>query len=96
LDFFLLGAICKLIATSSTYPYIVIKSRMQLRQSEYKSAWYGLQQIIANEGYGGLYKGIVSKLIQSVLTAAFLFMYKEALFKYSVKILALMKNKKVS
>ena len=71
---------------------------MQLSQSEsgrYKSTWDGLQRIIADEGYGGLYKGIASKLLQSVLTAAFLFMYKEALFKYSVKILALMKTKNV-
>ncbi|RIA87572.1 mitochondrial carrier domain-containing protein [Glomus cerebriforme] len=92
-DFFLLGAISKLIATGSTYPYIVVKSRMQLRQSEYKSTWDGFQKIISNEGYNGLYKGIISKLIQSVFTAAFLFMYKEALFKYTVKILALRKKK---
>ncbi|CAG8581979.1 17741_t:CDS:2 [Funneliformis caledonium] len=97
LDFFLLGAISKLVATGSTYPYIVIKSRMQLRQSSqesarYKSTWDGLQKIIANEGYGGLYKGITSKLLQSVLTAAFLFMYKEVLFKYTVAFLALRKR----
>ncbi|CAB4481985.1 unnamed protein product [Rhizophagus irregularis] len=98
LDFFLLGAISKLVATGSTYPYIVIKSRMQLRQTDdarYKNTWDGLQKIIANEGYSGLYKGIASKLLQSVLTAAFLFMYKEALFKLSVKILSLMKIKNV-
>ncbi|GBB83902.1 hypothetical protein RclHR1_10560012 [Rhizophagus clarus] len=98
IDFFLLGAISKLIATASTYPYIVIKSRMQLRQTDdghYKNTWDGLQKIIANEGYSGLYKGITSKLLQSVLTAAFLFMYKEALFKFSVKFLTLMKIKNV-
>lgn len=69
---------------------------MQLRQTDdarYKNTWDGLQKIIANEGYSGLYKGIASKLFQSVLTAAFLFMYKEALFKLSVKILTLMKIK---
>jgi len=98
LDFFLLGAISKLVATGSTYPYIVIKSRMQLRQTDnarYKNTWDGLQKIIANEGYSGLYKGITSKLLQSVLTAAFLFMYKEALFKLTVKFLTLMKIKNV-
>jgi adenine nucleotide transporter 17 len=71
---------------------------MQLRQSSqesarYKSTWDGLQKIIANEGYSGLYKGITSKLLQSVLTAAFLFMYKEALFKYTVILLGLRKRK---
>ena len=70
---------------------------MQLRQSEsarYKSTWDGFRKIIANEGYGGLYKGIASKLLQSVLTAAFLFMYKEALFKYTVAFLSSRKVKK--
>lgn len=33
LDFFVLGAISKLAATSITYPYIVVKSRMQLKVS---------------------------------------------------------------
>ncbi|RHZ44454.1 hypothetical protein Glove_724g1 [Diversispora epigaea] len=92
LHYFLLGAISKLIATGSTYPYIVIKSRMQLRQStnaRYRSVYDGLQKIIRDEGFGGLYKGFISKVIQSVLTAAFLFMYKEALFKYSVAFLSL-------
>jgi solute carrier family 25 (peroxisomal adenine nucleotide transporter), member 17 len=74
---------------------------MQLRQSSqesarYKNTWDGLRKIIANEGYGGLYKGITSKLLQSVLTAAFLFMYKEALFKYTIAILSSWKAKRIS
>ncbi|KAI9292401.1 mitochondrial carrier [Neoconidiobolus thromboides FSU 785] len=89
LDFFFLGAIGKLIATFITYPYIVIKSRMQLRQSNtdeslrYESVWDGMRKIIRNEGVSGLYKGIQSKLLQSILNAAFLFMAKEALFDYT-------------
>ncbi|CAG8530565.1 8145_t:CDS:10 [Ambispora leptoticha] len=75
LDFFLLGALSKLAATVVTYPYIVIKSRMQLRQSHdsktrYDSTLDGIRKIVTNEGIGGLYKGINSKLLQSVLTAA--------------------------
>ncbi|RIB19124.1 mitochondrial carrier domain-containing protein [Gigaspora rosea] len=92
LDFFLLGAVSKLIATGITYPYIVVKSRMQLRQSSRESSRYnsvldGIRKIIKDEGIGGLYKGITYKLLQSVLTAAFLFMYKEAFFAYSVALL---------
>ncbi|KAJ2156463.1 hypothetical protein GGF46_005166 [Coemansia sp. RSA 552] len=92
LDFFVLGAISKLCATSVTYPYILIKSRMQLKQSKnenerYSSLLDGLRKVIAQEGVAGLYKGIESKLLQSVLTASFLFMSKEALFSYAVKLL---------
>ncbi|KAJ2784075.1 hypothetical protein GGI15_002366 [Coemansia interrupta] len=99
LDFFVLGAISKLCATSVTYPYILIKSRMQLKQSKnenerYSSLMDGLRKVIASEGIAGLYKGIESKLLQSVLTASFLFMSKEALFSYAVKLLILLGARK--
>ncbi|KAI9472759.1 hypothetical protein LPJ78_001456 [Coemansia sp. RSA 989] len=99
LDFFVLGAISKLCATSITYPYILIKSRMQLKQSKnenerYKSLVDGLRKVIATEGIAGLYKGIESKLLQSVLTASFLFMSKEALFSYAIKLLLLLGARK--
>lgn len=76
LDYFLLGALSKLVATTLTYPYIVVKSRMQsghAHSKEYKSAWDGLTKIMQREGVAGLYKGVGSKLVQSVLTAAILF-----------------------
>ncbi|KAJ2514137.1 hypothetical protein GGI11_004184 [Coemansia sp. RSA 2049] len=99
LDFFVLGAISKLCATSVTYPYILIKSRMQLKQSKnenerYSSLLDGLRKVIAAEGIAGLYKGIESKLLQSVLTASFLFMSKEALFSYTIKLLILIGARK--
>ncbi|KAI9490787.1 mitochondrial carrier domain-containing protein [Zychaea mexicana] len=92
LDFFLLGAFSKLCATGITYPYIVVKSRMQVSQNNderYTSIWDGFSKIIASEGVGGLYKGISSKIVQSVLTAAFLFMAKEMLFDWAVWALVL-------
>ncbi|PVU88018.1 hypothetical protein BB559_005774 [Furculomyces boomerangus] len=91
LDFFILGAFSKLVATSITYPYIVVKSRMQMRQSKddsqrYTSVIDGFKKIISTEGIKGLYNGIESKLLQSVLTAALLFMSKEALYKLALKV----------
>ncbi|KIJ56781.1 hypothetical protein M422DRAFT_22927 [Sphaerobolus stellatus SS14] len=76
LDFFWLGAISKLVATSVTYPYIVIKSRLQANSAQsrnYTSSLDGLRKILKEEGLPGLYRGIGSKLVQSVLTAAILF-----------------------
>jgi len=75
-DYFILGALSKLIATSTTYPYIVVKSRLQAGQAtalKYKSSLDGLLTILKEEGVEGLYKGVGSKLVQSVLTAAILF-----------------------
>jgi len=73
---------------------------MQLRQDDatirYTSTLHGLREIYIHEGISGLYKGITSKLIQSVLTAAFLFMCKEALFELAVDLLAKIRARKIT
>ncbi len=43
------------------------------------------QRVIREEGWGGLYKGIGPKVTQSVITAAFLFAFKDALYEASVR-----------
>jgi len=90
-DFFFLGALSKLVATSTTYPYIVVKSRMQAGQAnalKYKSSLDGLLTILREEGTEGLYKGIASKLVQSVLTAAILFAGQRRIYEMTKKALS--------
>ncbi|KAG1892487.1 peroxisomal membrane protein PMP47B [Suillus subluteus] len=87
-DFFVLGALSKLVATGSTYPYIVLKSRLQAGQAraeQYKSSLDGLATILKEEGIQGLYKGVGSKLLQSVLTAAILFAVQRRLYEFTKK-----------
>jgi adenine nucleotide transporter 17 len=84
--------VSKLTATSITYPYIVIKSRMHLKDSDdenqrYSSVLDGFKKILKTEGVAGLYKGIESKLLQSVLTSAFIFALKEEIFKTTLLVL---------
>ncbi|KAI4183405.1 MAG: hypothetical protein L6R41_005410 [Letrouitia leprolyta] len=89
-DVFVLGAIGKLLATSITYPYITIKSRMHVAKAKEEGGQEGmakaLGRAIREEGWGGLYKGIGPKVTQSVITAAFLFAFKDALYDASVKL----------
>ncbi|KAH9978300.1 mitochondrial carrier domain-containing protein [Russula compacta] len=83
-DFFLLGAISKLVSTGVTYPYIVLKSRLQAGHAtttRYRSALHGLRIIIAEEGISGIYKGAGPKLLQSVLTAAILFASQRRIYE---------------
>ncbi|KAN0140549.1 peroxisomal membrane protein PMP47B, partial [Lactarius tabidus] len=83
-DFFMLGAISKLIATGVTYPYIVVKSRLQAGHAaaaRYRSALHGLRTIVAEEGVSGMYKGAGSKLLQSMLTAAILFASQRRIYE---------------
>lgn len=87
-DFFVLGALSKLVATGSTYPYIVLKSRLQAGQAraeQYKSSLDGLATILKEEGIQGLYKGVGSKLLQSVLTAAILFAVQKRIYEFTKK-----------
>jgi len=87
IDYFLLGALSKLIATSITYPFLVVKNRLQAKSADYPSAMAGLRSIIKNEGMSGLYKGIITKLLQSVLTAAILFASQRRIYEITKKAL---------
>lgn len=95
LDAFFIGALGKIIATSVTYPYITLKARLQLRKregSESSSLIKGLKQIIDKDGISGLYKGLNTKVIQSALTSAFLFFFKEQLFAAAVGLLIMLQR----
>ncbi|XP_031486170.1 peroxisomal nicotinamide adenine dinucleotide carrier [Nymphaea colorata] len=88
LEIFLLGAIAKLGATVVTYPLLVVKSRLQVKQvsgadkrHHYKGTLDAIGKMIQHEGFGGFYKGMNTKIVQSVLAAAILFMVKEELVK---------------
>ncbi|KAJ5714520.1 Mitochondrial substrate/solute carrier [Penicillium malachiteum] len=87
-DAFYLGALGKILATSITYPYITIKSRMHVASKDGpKESLNGtLKRIIQEEGWKGLYKGIGPKVTQSAITAAFLFAFKDVLYDAMVKL----------
>lgn len=53
---------------------------------KYKSSLDGLLTILREEGVEGLYKGIGSKLIQSVLTAAILFAGQRRIYEMAKKV----------
>ncbi|SZF04989.1 unnamed protein product [Blumeria hordei] len=85
---FLLGALGKLFATTITYPYITLKSRMHVagRDGDKSSMLDTIRRILREEGYLGFYKGVGPKVAQSVITAAFLFGFKDILYKQTIKL----------
>ncbi|KAK5997017.1 Peroxisomal membrane protein PMP47B [Cladobotryum mycophilum] len=85
---FFLGALGKLFATSITYPYITVKSQMHVAAHSDKKEGMTetLKRVVREEGYAGLYKGIAPKVTQSVLTAAFLFAFKDLLYEQTIKL----------
>jgi len=106
-DAFFLGAFGKLLATSITYPYITVKSRMHVASKDgpKDNMIQSVNRIIREEGWAGLYKGrnsdslrwldelkanrpavgIGPKVTQSVITAAFLFAFKDALYEMTIQ-----------
>ncbi|KAL2598151.1 hypothetical protein AAZV13_11G206300 [Glycine max] len=88
LEIFLIGALAKLGATVVTYPILVVKARLQARQDKtgdkrhhYKGTWDAIIKMIRYEGFNGFYNGMGTKIVQSVLAAAVLFMMKEELVR---------------
>eukprot|EP00271_Cylindrocystis_brebissonii_P010316 TRINITY_DN26492_c0_g1_i1.p1 TRINITY_DN26492_c0_g1~~TRINITY_DN26492_c0_g1_i1.p1 ORF type:complete len:399 (+),score=97.27 TRINITY_DN26492_c0_g1_i1:757-1953(+) len=87
-EIFLLGAIAKLGATVITYPLLVVKSRLQAKQdigqdasTRYSGTLDAILKMIRHEGLAGFYKGMSTKIVQSVFAAAVLFLTKEELVK---------------
>ncbi|GLT35336.1 hypothetical protein SLA2020_098010 [Shorea laevis] len=88
LEVFVLGALAKLGATVTTYPLLVVKSRLQAKQEiggnislRYSGTIDAIIKMIRHEGLPGFYKGMSTKIVQSVFAASVLFMVKEELVK---------------
>ncbi|XP_072550525.1 peroxisomal membrane protein PMP34 [Salminus brasiliensis] len=102
-EIFLIGAIAKAIATSATYPLQTVQAI--LRFGQYKSQEKGgplgslrnvvdlLMDRIKRNGVIGLYKGLEAKLLQTVLTAALMFVVYEKIAAVTFKMMGL--NKKL-
>lgn len=75
-DFLTLSAVSKMFAGSVTYPYQVVRARLQTYDApqKYKGAMDVVRQVWALEGLAGFYKGCVSRVVDvdvsSQLTAA--------------------------
>lgn len=87
--FFFIAGWSKLVTTLSTYPLQVIQNRLRNfkskvngdgdRSSLMKDTMACVNEILGEGGAPAMYKGITSKLVQSVLTSAFMFLYYEKL-----------------
>lgn len=85
LEFFVMGAIAKAVATVFTYPLQLAQSKLRADKGKAKNTsertYQGtldvLQKIAAKNGIKGLFRGMNAKLWQTVLTAAFQFLTYE-------------------
>lgn len=78
--YFIIGAIAKTVATIITYPLQILQSRQRAgynKESQRKSMREAFKDILRQYGFAGLYKGLEAKLLQTVLTAALMFLVYE-------------------
>jgi adenine nucleotide transporter 17 len=86
IDHFFLGSFAKTVATVATYPYLTVKTRLQAK-GKYLGTLDVLVRVLREEGISGIYKGMESKIVQSVLTAALLFALQNKLADYFLRLL---------
>ncbi|XP_068650185.1 folate transporter 1, chloroplastic isoform X2 [Aristolochia californica] len=82
LDYAVLGATSKFAAMLFTYPYQVIRSRIQQRPNtdgvpKYANSWHVVKETLRFEGIRGFYKGITANLLKNVPAASITFVVYE-------------------
>ncbi|NXP19373.1 PM34 protein, partial [Scytalopus superciliaris] len=104
LDAFVIGAIAKAVATTLTYPLQTVQSILRFGRhrlnpenrtlGSLRNVLYLLQQRVRRFGLVGLYKGLEAKLLQTVLTAALMFLVYEKLTAATFTVMGLKHSRK--
>ncbi|XP_043712828.1 folate transporter 1, chloroplastic [Telopea speciosissima] len=85
-DYAVLGASSKLAAILLTYPYQVIRARLQQRPNidgipRYVDSWHVVKETARFEGLNGFYRGITSNLLKNLPAASITFVVYENVLK---------------
>lgn len=83
-DFLFLSGISKIFAGGVTYPYQVVRARLQMydAQATYKGARDVVVQVWKQEGWGGFYKGLGPNLLRVMPSTWVTFLVYEKTKKY--------------
>jgi solute carrier family 25 folate transporter 32 len=79
LDFLSLSAASKMFAGSITYPYQVVRARLQTYDAgqHYKGAWDVVRKVWRHEGLGGFYKGLGPNVVRVLPSTCVTFLVYE-------------------
>jgi len=85
LEYLSFAAISKLVAALSTYPYQVVRARLQDTQTKYSGSWNCITRIHRLEGFRGFYKGLAPNLLRVVPATMITFVVYENLSYYLLR-----------
>ncbi|KAJ3601223.1 hypothetical protein NHX12_032196 [Muraenolepis orangiensis] len=102
-EVFVIGAIAKAVATTATYPLQTVQSILRFGQqqestdkSQILSSLMVIKRLLVNRvrkyGVLGLFKGLEAKLLQTVLTAALMFLLYEKIVSSTFRVMGIQKT----
>uniref|UniRef100_A0A3Q0SC72 Solute carrier family 25 member 17 n=1 Tax=Amphilophus citrinellus TaxID=61819 RepID=A0A3Q0SC72_AMPCI len=94
LEVFVIGAIAKAVATTVTYPLQTIQSILRVCLHHMLFTFKISRNYLYIQKYGmlGLFKGLEAKLLQTVLTAALMFLLYEKIASCTFRVMGLSNN----
>ncbi|KAG9340341.1 hypothetical protein JZ751_021453 [Albula glossodonta] len=104
LEVFLIGAVAKAVATTLTYPLQTVQSILRFGQhrqptersrllSSLRSVVHLLRNRVRKQGMLGLFKGLEAKLLQTVLTAALMFLLYEKIASSTFRVMGVKRTR---
>lgn len=81
-EYLTFAAVSKLIAAAATYPYQVIRTRLQDQNHKYKGTWDCIKQTWRYEGWTGFYKGLRPNLTRVIPATCITFVVYEHMSHY--------------
>lgn len=83
LEYITFAAISKMFAVVTTYPYQVVRSRLQDQHRQYSGVMNVVTQTYRNEGWKAFYKGLIPNLARVTPACCITFVIYESFMTYS-------------
>ncbi|XP_041975118.1 mitochondrial folate transporter/carrier [Aricia agestis] len=84
-EYLTFAAISKLVAAGTTYPYQVVRARLQDQHRVYNGAWHCVSETWRYEGWRGFYKGLKPNLTRVVPATMITFLTYENVSHYMLR-----------
>ncbi|KAH7691426.1 Mitochondrial folate transporter/carrier [Aphelenchoides avenae] len=77
MDYLVFSSASKIVATVTTYPYQVVRTRLQDQHAVYSGVWHCIKQTFVREGIYGLYKGMLAATFKQLPGSVITYMVYE-------------------